>query len=793
MTEKTTIIDINEEKNTLPLLALRGLCVFPSMSLHFDVGRVKSINALNAAMENDQIIFLVAQKDIMTDNPSHDEIYKVGTIAKIKQIAKVQGENLRVVVEGIARARIVEIIQDEPYYEAVIDDTIKAPRLLGQVRREALIRNAQEAFIDYSSLAPKLPADLMLKVMDAKNPGILADEIASATPIKLESKQQVLEEFDENKRLKLLTSILENEILILEVESDMRRKVKEQLDKNQKEYYLREQLKVIQNELGEGENIYEDSLEYKEKIEKLDIPEESKEKLLKEASRLAKMQFGSSESTVIRTYLDNCLELPWNTFTKDRVDLKKAQKILDSDHYGLTKVKERIIEFLAVEALTDNQSPQLLCLVGPPGVGKTSICRSVAEALGRKYARVSLGGVRDEADIRGHRKTYIGAMPGRIINAIKQAGSSNPVIVLDEIDKMSNDFRGDPAAALLEVMDGEQNKEFRDHYIELPYDLSKVMFITTANTLDTIPRPLLDRMEVIELTTYTSTEKLHIAKEHLIPKQEEKHGLTSKQLKFDDEAISAIIEGYTRESGVRNLERQIARVCRKAAKIIVDGEKASVKVKGGNVSDFLGPVKIIKEKISDTDEVGVVNGLAWTQTGGDILPVEVNVMDGTGKVELTGLLGDVMKESAHAAISCIRSRINEFEAVPADFYKTKDIHIHFPEGAIPKDGPSAGVTVATALISALSDCPVKRTIAMTGEITLRGRVLAIGGLKEKTMAAYKAGVETVIIPFDCEKDILEIDEAVKENVNFVLAKTIDDVIAHAFSKSPLKSDNKKAI
>jgi len=782
----------NIEYKQLPLLALRGLCVFPAMNLHFDVGRKKSMKALNEAMDRDQLIFLVAQKDIVTDKPTQDDLNEVGTISKIKQIIKTPGDNLRVVVEGISRARIVEIVKDEPFFEAVIDDTPAEQRTVSKVKKEAIMRNAQNSFVDYSALAPKLPSDLMLKVMDAKEMGKLADEIASGVPIKLEEKQQILEEFDEYERLEQMIFILENEIGILDIEKEMREKIREQIDKNQREYYLREQMKVIQNELGEAENAYEDALEYKNKIAALCLPQEHEDKLQKEAARLTKMPYGSSESGVIRTYLDTCLELPWNKTTKDRLDLKRARKILDGDHYGLDKVKERIIEFLAVRQLTEEQSPQILCLVGPPGVGKTSIGRSVASAMNREYARVSLGGVRDEADIRGHRKTYIGAMPGRIIAALRQAGSKNPVVILDEIDKMASDFRGDPAAALLEVLDGEQNKTFRDHYVELPFDLSQVMFITTANTLDTIPRPLLDRMEVIEITTYTTTEKVHIAKKHLIPKQLKKHGLTSKQLKFDEAALLKIIDGYTMESGVRNLEREIARICRKAAKILVDGEVENIKVKASNVSDFLGTIKILREKISSENQVGVVNGLAWTQTGGDILPVEVNVMDGSGKLELTGLLGDVMKESAHAAISCIRSRLDMFPLIPRDFYKVKDIHIHFPEGAIPKDGPSAGITIATALISALSGCEVRRDVAMTGEITLRGRVLAIGGLKEKTMAAYKAGVKTIIIPKECEKDLADLEDVVKQNIEFVMASSIDDVISVAFAKSPLESNDKNA-
>ena len=777
----------NREPIRMPLLALRGLCVFPAMNLHFDVGRKKSVKALDEAMERDQRIFLVAQKDTITDKPKTEDLYEVGTIAKVKQIIKVPGDTLRVIVEVVKRARIIKIIRTEPYFEAEVDDFVPMARAVSRIRREALMRNAQNTFLDYSELAPKLPGDLMLKVIEAKTPGALADELASGTPIKLSEKQAVLEEFDEYERLKKIIFTLENEISILDVENEMREKIREQIDKNQREYYLREQMKVIQGELGEGENTYEESLEYKDKIKKLKLKKESEEHLLKEAARLMKMPYGSSESAVIRTYLDTCLELPWNKTTRERIDIKRARKILDADHYGLTKVKDRIIEFMAVRALTQDQSPQILCLVGPPGVGKTSVGRSVASAMGRKYARVSLGGVRDEADIRGHRKTYIGAMPGRIINALRQAGSKNPVVILDEIDKMSSDFRGDPASAMLEVLDGEQNVEFRDHYIELPFDLSKVMFITTANTLDTIPRPLLDRMEVIEITSYTAVEKQNIAKLHLIPKQLKKHGLSAKRLKFDQTAVSQIIESYTMEAGVRNLEREIAKVCRKAAALIVSGEKESVRVTEANLAEFLGPVKVIKEKIPKEDQVGVVNGLAWTQTGGDLLSVEVNVMDGSGKVELTGLLGDVMKESAHAAISCIRSRIALFGSIPRDFYKTKDIHIHFPEGAIPKDGPSAGITIACALISALSGCPVRRDVAMTGEITLRGRVLAIGGLKEKSMAAYKAGVKTVIIPKECEKDIAELDDEVKQNIEFVTASYIDEVINTAFAVSPFAS------
>ncbi len=775
----------DNNRHTLPLLALRGICVFPEMNLHFDVGRQKSTKALNEAMEREQLVFLVAQREMMTDKPERNDLYDVGVIAKIKQILKTTSDNSRVIVEGIARARILGIVRSEPYFEAIVEELPDvARRSVNRIRKEAIMRSAQDAFVDYASLAPKLPGDLMLKVMGAKTPGMLADVIAATTPLKLPSKQAILEECDEYKRLRKLIFTLEEEINILEAERDLQEKVREQVDKNQREYYLREQLKVIQNELGEGENSYDDAQTYKEAIEKLGLPEEHEEKLIREAMRLPKLPFSSSEAGVIRTYLDTCLELPWNKFTRDRIDLKRARRILDADHYGLNKVKDRIIEFLAVQKLSKEQSPQILCLVGPPGVGKTSIGHSVASAMGRKYARVSLGGVRDEADIRGHRKTYIGSMPGRIITALRQAGSSNPVIILDEIDKMSNDFRGDPASAMLEVLDGEQNREFRDHFIEIPYDLSRVMFIMTANTLDTIPRPLLDRMEVIELSSYTTIDKLNIAKSHLIPKQIKKHGLAAKQLRFTDEAILGIIDSYTSESGVRNLEREIAKVCRKTAARVVEDPDAKTRVTEKNLHEFLGVPKTLREKISSEDQVGVVNGLAWTSVGGEMLSVETNVMDGTGKLELTGLLGDVMKESAHAAMSCIRSRIESFPSVDRDFYKNKDIHIHFPEGAIPKDGPSAGVTVATSLLSALSGCAVLRDVAMTGEITLRGRVLAIGGLREKTMAAYKAGVKTVIIPKECAKDMEELEEVVRNNLNFVFASTIDDVIDAAFAQSP---------
>lgn len=762
----------------IPILALRGLTVFPNMLLHFDVGREKSISALDEAMTNSQKIFLIAQRDIMVDSPAMPDLYEIGTIAHIKQILKMPGNTVRILVEGESRGRLLECVQEQPFLigkvEPIADDKITSvtPKL------EALVRQSYDLFEQYSSMAPKVLPDNFLNILASDDPGFIADYIAQNIMIKYTDKQSILEELKPAKRLEKINRILRREIEILRIESDLQERVQENITKGQKDYILREQLKVIQSELGEAEDGDNELAEYTKKIKKLKLIPEVEEKLLKEVSRLAKQPAASSEASVIRNYLDICLDLPWNTSTKERADIKAAKKILDADHYGLEKVKDRILEFIAVKQLAPDISGQIICLVGPPGVGKTSVAMSIARSLNRKLARLSLGGIKDEAEIRGHRKTYVGAMPGRIINAIKQAGSNNALLLLDEIDKLGNDYRGDPSAALLEVLDPEQNSTFRDHFLEIPFDLSKVMFITTANTTETIPRALLDRMEIIELPSYTDEEKLQIAKRHLLPKQMARHGLSKAMLRMTDDAIREIISCYTRESGVRNLERELASVCRKAAKWLAEEEVKRVVVNASNLEQLLGVRRYHPEKISAYDEVGVVTGLAWTSVGGETLEVEVNVVDGSGKLELTGNLGDVMKESVKAAMTYIRSRAAQLHINP-DFYKTKDIHVHFPEGAIPKDGPSAGITICTAMVSALSGTPVRRDLAMTGEITLRGRVLPIGGLKEKTMAALRYGIKTVIIPADNEKDLSEIDPLVRSRLNFITVNHVDAVIAEA--------------
>lgn len=763
---------------TMPLLALRGLAIFPGMVLNFDVGRKKSVLAVNEAMNENQMIFLTAQKDIREDETTADNLCKMGTVSRIRQILHIAGDNIRVLVEGLYRADIEEIIKEEPFFICSSAECETKEGRNGDIKEKAFIRKAQELVNEFSEVGPKLPQDVYTNIMATDNAGRMADYIASNIFLKVEDKQEILEELNATKRLEKVLKILEREISILYIGNEIQEKVHDQIDKNQREYYLREQFKVIANELGEGDNPQDEAVEYQEKIAKLSLPDKAAEKLNKEAEKLYKMPSGSHEAAVIRTWLDTCLALPWNKSTKDKIDLAQAQKILDREHYGLTKVKERMIEFLAVRKLNPDIKGQIICLVGPPGVGKTSIGRSIARAMGRKYARVSLGGVRDEADIRGHRKTYIGSMPGRIIAAISEAGTNNPLIVLDEVDKLCGDFRGDPSSALLEVLDSEQNSEFRDHYIEIPFDLSKAVFITTANTVDTIPDPLYDRMEIISLSSYTREEKFQIAKHHLLQKQLKRHGLNKKLLKIDDSALYGLIDFYTREAGVRGLERQIGALCRKAAKQIAAGEKAAVAIKGADLESLLGPKKFKPETLHAKDEVGVVTGLAWTTVGGETMPIEACVLEGSGKVELTGSLGDVMKESAHAAISYIRSRAKEL-GIDGNFYKDKDIHIHVPEGAIPKDGPSAGITMATALVSALLSKPVRREVAMTGEITLRGRVLPIGGLREKTMAAYRAGIKTVIIPADNKADLSEIDHVVKDNITFITADNMDTVLDQA--------------
>ena len=764
----------------VPLLALRGLVVFPGMHLHFDVGRRKSILALNEAMGEEQLLYLVTQKDMTTDDPGIDDLYEMGVVVRVRQVLKLPGDGLRILVDGLYRAGIEETVQTEPYLRVAVRERLER-RIAGSLNAEAAMRECRTYFEEYAQLSRGFSPDVAAGAAEAQDAGFLIDYIAANIALSAEDKQSILGIAPVEKRMERLLVLLEQECRILRLEQDIHERVHEQMDQNQKEYYLREQLKVIAAELGEEDNPVEESEEYHARIEALALPEDSADKLLRECAKLAKMPYGSHEATVSRSYLDTCLSLPWHTATKDNLDLTAARRTLDRDHYGLDKVKERIIEALAVRRLSSEMKGQVLCLVGPPGVGKTSIAKSIASAMGRKYVRISLGGVRDEAEIRGHRKTYIGAMPGRIISAIRQAGVKNPLILLDEIDKMGSDFRGDPASAMLEVLDSEQNVAFCDHYVEIPFDLSDVLFITTANTADMIPAPLYDRMDVIALGSYTAEEKFHIAKDHLLRKQVRRHGLTLRQVRIADDTLRAIIDGYTREAGVRELERCIGRICRKAAKKIVAGEAKSVTV--SQPEEYLGPVKYKPETRELTEEVGVVNGLAWTAVGGETMPVEVAVMDGSGKIELTGSLGDVMKESARTAISYVRSRTAEWH-IDRDFYKNKDIHIHVPEGAVPKDGPSAGVTMATAIVSALTGIPVRQDVAMTGEISLRGRVLPIGGLKEKTMAAYTHHMKTVIIPAENESDLAEVDGVVRDHVHFVTASHLDTVLQTALVSRP---------
>ncbi|MGE4283342.1 MAG: endopeptidase La [Clostridia bacterium] len=773
------------KKQVLPLLPLRGLTVFPYMILHFDVGRMKSIKALEEAMVNNQLIFLVTQKDMQTDDPQEEDIFNAGTISRIKQLLKLPGDTIRVLVEGVSRAEITEIIQTEPFIMGEVTEKITLEPQIEKVEIEAMKRKIHSVFEEYFQLSNKISPETMVSVMAIEDPGQLADVIAANIILKQEDKQKILSQFDPRVRLEQLILILSKEIEILEVEKNINAKVKKQMDKNQREYYLREQLKAIQVELGDRDGIAAEVEEYKIKIEKAKLPQEVEKKVAKELDRLLKMPSGSAEGSVVRNYLDWILDLPWNIATEESFDIKNAEEILEADHYGLEKVKDRVLEYLAVRNLAKRIKGPILCLVGPPGVGKTSIAKSVAKALNRKYVRMSLGGVRDEAEIRGHRRTYVGSMPGRIINALKQAGSKNALILLDEIDKMSNDFRGDPASAMLEVLDAEQNYSFRDHYLEVPFNLSDILFLTTANNLDTIPRPLLDRMEVLHISGYTEEEKINIAIKYLLPKQMEAHGLKKTTLKIDEKAIRDIINYYTREAGVRNLEREIANVCRKATRVLITNEQKSITINSKNLEKYLGIRKFRYDMAKEKDEVGIVTGLAWTPVGGDTLSIEVNVMDGSGKIELTGSLGDVMKESARAAISYIRSRVEDF-GINKDFHKKLDLHIHVPEGATPKDGPSAGITMATALVSALSGIPVRKDVAMTGEITLRGRVLPIGGLKEKVLAAYRSGIFTIIVPQDNKKDLEDIPDNVRKKMKFVLAENMDIVLKTALSSKKKK-------
>ena len=761
----------------IPVIALRGLTIFPNVLIHFDVARDMSIKALEAAMKSGQPILLVGQKDISVETPDQEDLYTVGTISNVRQILRMPGDNIRVMVEGESRGMLLQMTQEKPYLKADVQK-LEEQSFRDSARTEALMRATYDLFQTYTELAPKVSPDLIVQILASQDPGYIADYIAQNVPMRNADKQVILEELRPVRRLERLFKLLEREVEILALDNDIQSKARDQMANQQRDYFLREQMRAIQQELGEGEGSDEIE-EYRKKIEAANLPEQVSEKLKKELGRLAKQPFGSSESSVLRGYLDVCLELPWGKTTKEKISVAHVRKILDQDHYGMEKVKERILEFVAVKQLAPELKGQVLCLVGPPGVGKTSIGMSMARAMNRKLARVSLGGVSDEAEIRGHRKTYVGSMPGRIINAINQAGSCNPLILLDEIDKMGHDHRGDPASALLEVLDGEQNSTFRDNFLELPFDLSEVLFITTANTLDTIPKPLLDRMEVIELGSYTDEEKVQIAKKHLLPKQMKKHGLSTSQLKITDNALREIIASYTRESGVRVLERKLAGVCRKVAMKVVSTEDArAVRVTEKNLKEYLGIARYYPERQALEERVGVVNGLAWTSVGGELLEVEVNVIPGSGKVELTGNLGDVMKESAHAALSFIRSQAEKLE-LPADFYKNKDIHVHFPEGAVPKDGPSAGIAITTAMVSALTETPVRRGIAMTGEVTLRGRVLPIGGLKEKTMAAFRNGIKTVIIPAENGRDLEEIDQTVRKALQFILVERADQVLTAA--------------
>ena len=789
MNNKTTIT------TSLPVLAMRGVVVFPKMTLHFDVGRQKSIAAIRTALNTSGEIFLTAQLDAEIENPEFSDLNKIGVVAEVKQVVKLPNtEVLRVVVEGKYRATIVETLRTKPILKAVVTEVKeKAVRKIDSAYSEALVRTLRDLFDDYAEFLPRVSPDVEMTVHTEDDVALLTDYIASNTILMFEDKQDLLSELNPIKRAERLCSVLIKETEILSLQVGIQNEVHEKMDKNQKDYFLREQLKVISQELNGEESPEEESEKYKEQINALPLDEKYKKKLLDEAERLLKLSSSSSEANVTRTYLDRVLALPWNKVTKDSLNLDKARKVLDKDHYGLDEVKERIVELIAVKKLSENVNSQILCLVGPPGVGKTSIAKSLAKAMNKNYARISLGGVHDEAEVRGHRRTYIGAMPGRIISAVEQAGSTNALILLDEIDKLGSDYKGDPSSALLEVLDGEQNSTFVDHYIDVPFDLSKVLFITTANDASTIPGPLYDRMEIIELYSYTAEEKFRIAKKHLLTKQLKNFNMTSKMVSISDSALKLIIDGYTKEAGVRTLERVIIKVLRKCAVKFADGFDGKVTVTPENLEEFLGGRKYKETDLSLDNMVGAVNGLAWTKVGGEIMQIEASILEGTGKIELTGSLGDVMKESAKIAVSFVRSRANELGIDPS-FYKDKDIHIHAPEGAVPKDGPSAGVTMTTALVSALTGRPVKPDVAMTGEISLRGNVLPIGGLKEKSMAAYKNKMKTVLIPQDNLPDLEKVDEVVKKNIEFIPVSTLDEVLNLALTKpKKTKKDKRKVV
>ncbi len=787
-----------ERKNThelIPTVPLRGTVAFPHMIMHFDVAREMSVNAVEQALKTDRRLFLVAQRDVFDENPEESDLYRIGVVAEVKQTLKTQDDTVRILVEGLYRAKVKDMVAGE---NCLLTEVRRLPmntrEEYDQVEMQALVRAVKDVYDRYARMFPRMPKEILISVMCQDEPMNLYEEIVFNTMLDFKDKQMLLEENHLSARLQLLYEILSRETMVLETEKEIHDRTQESIDQGQREYFLREQLRIITNQLREetGESVPDDDPDsYYERITDLGLPKESEEKLLKEAARLTQMPPASQESYVITSYLDTVLDLPWNTLTPETVDLKAAQERLDADHYGLEKVKERILESLAVRILNPELRGQILCLVGPPGIGKSSIGRSIAGAIDRKFARVSLGGVRDEADIRGHRKTYIGAMPGRIITALQQAGSRNPVILLDELDKMGNDYKGDPSAAMLEVLDAEQNPTFRDHYLEIPFDLSQVLFVATANTLDTIPAPLRDRMEIIELTSYTREEKFQIAVRHLVAKQLEAHGLKAAQCKIEDDAVYEMIDSYTKEAGVRNLERTIGTVCRKVARAIAAGEKKRVTVRKKDLQEYLGIPKFLPDPQSDQNTVGLVNGLAWTSVGGVLMPLEALVLQGTGKIEITGSLGNVMTESARLAVSYARSVAEEYGIDP-EFYQKKDIHIHAPEGAVPKDGPSAGGTMTTALISALSGIPVRADVAMTGEITLHGRVMPIGGLREKSMAAYKAGITTVLIPEGNVADLEEVEDIVKEHVTFLPMRHLDQVLEAALVKVPKKKASKKS-
>lgn len=763
----------------LPVIPLRGLVVFPQMVLHFDVGRKKSVSALKNAMQSNQKVFIVCQKDASVDEPSFDELYNIGVVCSVKQMVRIpNSDNLRVVVEGIERGELLSITQTKPFLSASIGTLSDKISEHNPDVEQAYVRAVLLDFERYASLMPKISNDVRAKVLSFEDNGKLADFICSNTFMDYHEKQIILDETDTFKRISQLLVSLKKEIATLEIEAEIQEKVQNEIEKNQREYYLREEMKVIADSLGEGENPLEEADSYKEKISSLKCDEQIKDKLFKECDKLAKMPGNSHEGTVVRNYLDKCLEIPFGVYSKENINLAKARKIIDKDHYGLDKVKERIVDLLAVYKRNPDFRGQILCLAGPPGVGKTSIVKSLAAGMNRKYVRIALGGIHDEAEIRGHRKTYIGAMTGKIVDAVIKSGVMNPIVLLDEIDKVGNDYKGDPSSALLEALDPEQNSTFTDHYIDFPIDLSRVMFVTTANDISTISAPLYDRMEIIELNSYTTLEKFYIAKNHLLKREMKRHSLNLRELKMSDEAIYSVIEGYTREAGVRKLQTQLAAVCRKAVTMLETGSR-SVKVTDSNIEQFLGKRKFLEDKVSKDNLVGTVNGLAWTSVGGTLLPIEVSVVDGSGKIELTGNLGDVMKESAKTAVSYIRSMCKAFD-IESDFYKTKDIHIHAPEGAVPKDGPSAGLAITTALLSELTGVAIKSNVAMTGEISLKGRAMAIGGLKEKSMAAYKAGCNVVIIPEDNLRDLCDISEEVKNAVDFVSVSTFTQLIPVAF-------------